>query len=132
MASLIYSLKKSWKLARLQRKIVVQNIDDLISNFRNEKIEKKREQALEDYLDLCENDPSVKQVLSESKLTRNNLRDIYQALLSNGAGQWVKGHYVALSTIAYAQPLKLYLELTRDKGPNMEVCVTMLDYWEKN
>lgn len=139
MAGLIYSLKKSWKLAKLQRQICVNNVDEMISTFQkgiipfqNGQAAKKREDAFEAYLNLCESDSNVKRILNDYKLNRNDLKEIYQVLLRSGLGQWIKSHYVALSTLAYAQPLKLYLDLKQQGSSHIEIASAILDYWKKN
>jgi hypothetical protein len=46
-----------------------------------------------------------------------------------GLGQWVKGHYAALSTIAYGEPL-LFLVRAERAGMNLrEIASILLRYW---
>jgi len=128
------SYKKSKKLRKLQLKISPpdQTLDDITSNFmvslksgRDEK-----EEALEEFLDLCINDEGVAKVLSKYDMDRNDLKDIYIQLEFSGFGQWIKGHYVALSTIAYYEPLLFFVESTRRSVPFLEITGALFEYWE--
>ena len=69
--------------------------------------------ACEELLDFCQNDPGVAGVCFDYELGREDLRKLYWMLRSNGAGHWVRGHYVALSTLAYAESLSVCADLHR-------------------
>ena len=133
-SSLAGSYKKSKKLRELQLKISPpdQTLDDITANFmaslksgRDEK-----DEALEEFLDLCVNDEGVSKVLSEYGMDRSNLKAIYRLLIANGFGQWIKGHYVALSTIAYYEPLLFFVESGRREVPFADVAHALFEYWE--
>ena len=90
----------------------------------------ERDKALEQFLDLCESDSGVKQVMRSEGLLCSDLKEIYSDLLTVGLGQWIKGQYVALSTIAYVEPL-LYIVRAKQRGTNrLEIAGTLLEYWE--
>lgn len=128
------SWKKSSRLQELQKIISPPNqsvnelASDLLRSFESGNNEKER--ALEDFLDLCESDAGVKKVMEIEHLSRSDLEELYQTLLKVGLGQWVKGHYAALSTLAYGEPL-LYAVRAQKQGVNLkEIAIILLDYWE--
>jgi hypothetical protein len=85
--------------------------------------------AMERYLDLSLADEGVKAVLQRNHLERDDLRARYEWLISGGLGRWVKGHYTALSSIAYAEPLE-YLACSERRGENRAaICGILLEYW---
>lgn len=133
-SALAGSLRKSKKLRKLQLIISPpdQSLEDITSNFiTNLKSGKdEKEQALEKFIDLCINDEGVTQVLSKYELNSNDLKAIYRQLIANGLGQWVKGHYVALSTIAYHEPLLFFVESTQRGVPFPEIVNYLFEYWE--
>ena len=116
------SWKKSSRLQELQKIIAPPNqsvnelASDLLRSFESGNNEKER--ALEDFLDLCEADAGVKKVMEIEHLSRSDLAELYHTLLKVGLGQWVKGHYAALSTLAYGEPL-LYVVRARKQGVNV-------------
>ena len=128
------SYKKSKKLRKLQLIISPpdQTIDDITSNFMSslKTGRSEKEEALEEYLELCENDEGISAVLSDYEMNRNDLKNIYSQLIANGFGQWIKGHYVALSTIAYHEPLLYFVESTRRNVPLQEIASNLFAYWE--
>lgn len=133
-SNLRQSWNKSKKLRELQLTISPpnQNANDFVSDFMLSLKTggSERDKALEQFLDLCESDSGVKQVMRSEGLLRSDLKEIYSDLLTVGLGQWIKGHYVALSTIAYVEPL-LYIVRAKQRGTNrLEIAGTLLEYWE--
>jgi len=51
-------------------------------------------------------------------------------LIANGGGQWCKGHFVALSTIAYSEPLRFFIESERSGANIKSIIICLLDYWD--
>lgn len=105
LLTVVRSFRKSSKLAKLQRKIHPPggSTRDLAASLHDQVVSGKssiREQALSEYLDLCESDPGVQEVMRMYELSRDDLKGIYVQALAGGLGQWVKGHFAALSTIA--------------------------------
>jgi hypothetical protein len=128
------SWKKSSKLRELELKIAPpgRGVTDIIADVRNSLNTgaNERAQALEEFLDLCQADDGVRQVMETEQLTREDLRHIYRRLAVNGLGQWVHGHYVALSTIAYAEPLQYLAKAERGEVARLEIAGKLLAYWE--
>ena len=129
LSNLRRSWKKSSKLRKLQLKISPpnQSTQDFAAILRSGA--SKRDRALEEFLDLCESDEGVKRVMEIEQLSRSDLEKLYSELLLNGLGQWVKGHYAALSTIAYVEPLLFTIHAKKQGVGMREICVTLLDYW---
>jgi hypothetical protein len=117
-------LRKSWKrtneLRELQLALVwaARSTDSAASA-----------QAMERYLDLCLADEGVRAVLQRNHLERADLRARYEWLSAGGLARWVKGHYTALSSIAYVEPLE-YLAASERRGEDRAaICGILLEYW---
>jgi ATP phosphoribosyltransferase regulatory subunit HisZ len=133
-SNLTRSWKKSSRLRELQLKIAPpgRGIKDMVSDLRRslDTGTNERERALEEFLDLCETDEGVKETMKIEDLSRTDLKQLYIQLSVNGLGQWVKGHYAALSTVAYAEPLQ-YAVRARKRGTGLqEIAFNLLEYWE--
>ena len=133
-SNIVRSWKKSSKLRGLQAAIAPpgQTIDSMIAGFMQSLSggPDSRAAALAEFFDLCESDEGVKSVMQLEGLTRSDLEQIYGSLLAIGLGQWVKGHYAALSTIAFPEPL-LYLVRSRKRNVDPHtIASNLLDYWE--
>ena len=132
-SSLTGSLKKSKKLQKLQKQISPpnQSTEDLISEL-SEVIKhgtSREDQALEEYLNLCESDEGVAKVIGQYNLSRDDLKLIHTKLTTAGLGQYIKGHYAALSTIAYYEPLLYYVTSERRGESWLTIVGNLLDYW---
>lgn len=97
------SLSKSKKLRKIS-KILATPVTDFQSLMSDES-----DRALEELMDLCESDPNVRAVMERHGASRDILSQIYNLLCAAGAGQWIKGHYVAASALCYAGPLDYLL-----------------------
>ena len=133
-SNLAGSWKKSSRLQDLQKVIAPpnQNLNDLVSGIKRslESGMSEKDRALEDFLDLCESDDGVKKVMAIEHLSRSDLKQLYIRLSAAGLGQWIKGHYAALSTIAYVEPLQ-YLVRAEKRGIGWQTIVfNLLEYWE--
>lgn len=123
---LFSSLKKSWKksgkLQKLQNRIVSAS-----RSFDTEKEEQFMNQYFEE---ICLQDKGIVSIINKYGLSKDDLYQYYINLSAAGLGQWIKGHYVPLSTIAYYEPL---LYLVESKKRNVEwgaIVGNILDYWE--
>jgi hypothetical protein len=130
------NLTKSWtkssQLSELQRKIHPpgQSMSALVTGALNPKAAAAREAAIEEFLSLCESDDGVKQVMQIEGLTRADLKNLYQRLATAGLGQWMKGHYAALSTIAYVEPLQFAVRAPKQGMQWSHVVFGLMEYWE--
>ena len=131
--NLTRSLKKSRKLRKLQLEIAPpkEAIEDIVGDFWDSlrSGNNRKDQALEEFLDLCESDDSVAMVMKKHNLDRDDLKGIYTELLGVGLGQWIKGHYVALSTIAYNETLYYYVESKRKGSSIYDIAKGLIEYW---
>jgi len=85
--------------------------------------------AVERYLDLCLADQGLQAVLQRNHLQRADLRTCYEWLTAGGLGRWVNGHYTALSSIAYVEPLEYLARSERRGEDRVAICGILLDYW---
>jgi hypothetical protein len=118
------SFRKSWRVRKLQ--LAIASPDLSFSLERNE----KRDKALGDFLDLCESDEGIKQIMARFSVNRSDLLNAYQDLLKAGLGQWINGHYAALSSIAYGEPLFYYLTMKKRGIGLLEIAAELLSYWD--
>jgi|TARA_B100000315_G_scaffold119556_1_gene109520 hypothetical protein len=109
--SIFGSFSKSKKLSKLQN-IIWGDLGTLgPSGFEAmQESQKAKEKALQEYWGLCEADEGVAQLMKEHSLSRKNLNDLYMKLIKTGVGQWIKGHFVALSALAYYETFYYLLE----------------------
>ena len=70
--------------------------------------------AKEELYDLILGDPALYALLQKHGATRNDLTNIYHGLLAAGAGQWVRGHWVAASALCYGFTLEFVLSRFRE------------------
>jgi hypothetical protein len=127
--------EKSEKLSKLQN--IICDLGSLEpSGFEAmQKSMKVKEDALEEYWDLCEADKSVAGLMQHYDLSRKDLKDVYLKMIDVGIGQWVKGHFVALSALAYREPF-YYLMESEERGrwdgeDFKEVAVDILRYFRE-
>src|SRR5438270_9285580 len=73
-----------------------------------------KDSALEELLDLILGDSTLFPLLQKHGATREDLQELYWALLAAGAGQWVRGHWVAASALCYGFTLEFVLTRSKD------------------
>jgi hypothetical protein len=127
------SWNKSSRLQELQQIISPPNgsVDDLVSDFRRSLAGgmSAKTRALEEFFDLCESDVGVKNVMAVEHLSRSDLKRLHARLLFAGFG-WIEGHHVALSTLAYVEPLQYLVRAQKQEVGWAEICFNLLEYWE--
>lgn len=123
------SILKSYRLLKLQRKVVNSESFDT-SNFLGELKTAKRENALNEYLEFCMKDPNIIELLNIYSMSKNDLEEIYRILMAIGCGQYVKGHFVALSSLAYQEPLYYLIHARKNNISAVEIAATILEHWE--
>ena len=89
----------------------------------------RKANAEEALLDYCEQQPSIQALLREFKISRQDLRELYNRLILAGAGQWTCGHWVAASALTYPESLR-YL-LRRMEGNIQETAFSLIMYFEQ-
>jgi hypothetical protein len=130
---LFSSLKKSKEIRRLQEQISppLQASDDIAAWARARMAEgnSKRDRALEEYLTLCESDENIAQILARHQINRNDLKNMYEKINSYAPG-WTKDHHIALSSIAYPEPL-IYIIDSERIGTNWgDIAWRLKAYWD--
>lgn len=133
LSTFFRSWKKSSKLRALQLKIAPpgQTVDDVVAEVIHTLRDgnSEQEKSLEEFLDLCEEDDGILKVMQIESLSRSDLKELYLRLRRAGLGQCIKGHYAALSTIAYGEPL-LFVVRAEKAGMNLrEISTILLRYW---
>ena len=128
---IIHSFRKQRKLRRISRVLgasfdTSRMVDELVSGKPS-----KKDRALDDLLDLCESDSFLRQTTEAEGADRETLRALYRMLMANGAGQWVGGHFVAVSGLAYEFPL-LFLLQNSGTLPWSRICILLIEYFERN
>ena len=81
-----------------------------INNLVEGKTVDKRELYIEQLLTLLASDSYTINLLATSGHTFDDIRKIISRLELTGAGQLIKGHYVAVSSIAFLSHLRIILE----------------------
>lgn len=113
---LIFSFKKSRLLSKIAaeskptRFDVNEMVNQTIKSVTQGKTLNKRELYIEKLLALLSNDKHTTDLLTNYKRTFDDIRKIINKLELNGAGQIIKGHYVAVSSIAFLEQLQTILE----------------------
>ena len=87
--------------------------------------------ALDELLDLCETNPDLQKVLRTYDWDRENLKAAYMALMANGAGQWVQGHFVLASTFVFVPTLTFLIGSIREGRSLTDIAFALVDYFEK-
>jgi len=64
-------------------------------------------------------------------VSREELREAYYDLLSAGAGQWVLGHWLAASSLAYPDTLRFVIESKRNNKLGMATFGHLYEHFEK-
>jgi len=85
---------------------------------------------------LVEGDPSLGEIMRRYGATGQTLKKIYGTLRVMGAGQWVRGHWVPASALAFGPSLTFVLESTRNGQDRDEqlwtyVAFRLITYFER-
>lgn len=88
-----------------------------VSLYKINKPEKSEKvDVIDELLALAESDENTQKIINEYSANRDILRKIYNKLVLTGAGQFVKGHYVAASSLVYPQTLRFLLRYFNGKN----------------
>jgi len=125
------SFSKSKRLKDISKRLAQASSPTLdIKRMMTQSSEKK--EILQELYELCENDKQLSVILKKHNATREDLFNIYRVFMSNGGGQWARGHYVAVSIFAFAGTLDYCL--SKELNSREEVLNTvyrMIEYFEK-
>lgn len=70
----------------------------------------KSANPIEALIDYCDHQSEIQKIMRDHGITRSRLKELYWQLVINGAGDWVCGHWVAASSIAYPASLRYLLK----------------------
>jgi hypothetical protein len=134
--SFFASFSKSLKLRSISKELAAPLVDEGFSIESMMEGSHRREQALERLLDLCDSTPNLRAIIKAYGSDRDGLKRVYRALLLSGAGQWVSGHYVAASAVAFPATLDYTLrKFEREKVTGRDdldrVAFRLLQYFER-
>ena len=127
------SFKKSSKLAKLSKILGKEfSLDDAKERLRNlHSGENEKDAALEQLLDICENDKTLKDVMILNNASRSDLKELYQKLYLNGSGLWAKGHFICASALVFGTTLDFCLRESKKNTNPREILHTLYDYFEQ-
>lgn len=91
-----------------------------------------KQEALDEYLYICIESDDISELMLEFNLNKDSLKEIYNDLILMSLGQWVKGQYVALSTLYNYEALGFYLVAKNSGIENSSIGETLYDYWYGN
>jgi hypothetical protein len=124
--TLRFSLKKSKILAKIRKAVESRNfevqsyIESAMKNAVIGGTMSDEELYTEELLTLLSKDKATTILLAESNLKFDDLRRMISNLEQNGAGQLVKGHYVAVSSIAFIDTLNVLCNYWNIDGFDIE------------
>ncbi len=129
--NLLKSLAKSWRLTQISRKLdapPVRSVEELFSRGAS------RDAAVDELLDLCESTPELRAVMEKYGANRDTLRAAYQRVAIAGGAQWVRGHYVAASALAFVPTLDFVLrhmqERTSSRNESLVFAYRLITYFQ--
>lgn len=127
---LIGSVRKSFKLRRISRALDAAADPSRILEQLQAGRPSPVDQAAHELFALSDLDPLLRDVLDRHGADRRQFHEIFELLLHAGAGQWVGGHYVAASTMAFAPPLDFVLT-NAGVLSSQNICILLLEYFER-
>jgi len=124
--TLRFSLKKSKILAKIRKAVESRSIEpqSYIESAMKKAVSggtmSEEELYIEDLLTLLLKDKTTTKLVAEYNLKFDDLRSMISNLEQNGAGQLVKGHYVAVSSIAFIDTLNVLCNYWNIDGFDIE------------
>lgn len=128
------SIEKSRKLCNISKVLGKSiNITDLLSSLHGG--DDSKERAEEELYNLCESDTNLRIVMQKYEANRETLKEIFRILNYVGAGQWTKGHFVSVSSLAFVGTLDYLLrnkeKLLTSYNDKIEISYRLITYFEK-
>lgn len=136
---LVWSIRKGMRLRRYEKKILKlegntggSSPSDMMKIVRSAMINSAQlKQLYQEFFEFCLEDQGVDMVFDELGMTFDDMNHIMWTLRTNGLGRWVKGHYAALSTLAYYEPFTYAACHHKDNGHiPLNAAHQILLYWE--
>lgn len=69
-----------------------------------------KETPEDDLIDYCYYFPKIKETLALHGASKEDIANLYHAIMMHGGAQWAGGHFVAASSVAYPEVLSYFLE----------------------
>ncbi len=130
---ILASIRKSMKLRSISKRLAADSERELtmadIAN--NSPFAKNRALAEKELFDMVENDPLLAAIMRHKGTTRTDLSNAYEDLLAAGCGQWVRGHWVAASALAFGTTLGFVLTSTKTGSISLDAMGRLLDYFQR-
>jgi len=135
-SAIFSSIKKSKKLSEISKVLGKQMTTSEIMDSLLSRDDDSMGKAEEQLFDLIESDQNLKNIMIKYKADRKTLKEIYNMMNAIGAGQWVNGHYVSVSSLAFGGTLD-YLLRNKEKfltsyDDKMNMCYRLITYFQKN
>lgn len=122
------SLQKSRRLRKISKILGDRKVRPLQLSEKYLEQTAKKEEALEHLIDMCFKYDFLKVIIDEYGVSREYLKEMYWLLCVNGAGQWVKGHYVPASALVFPETLKACCEQSKNpKGGLRDLAYAMVE-----
>jgi hypothetical protein len=82
---------------------------------------------------LIRDDPETNRIIVNHKLNDDDLNDIYNKLIKNGAGVFSNGHWIPASSLAYGQTFDFILRhINDDSNQFRNACFRLRRYFSEN
>lgn len=142
--AIFQSFRKTWKLRSISKRLSYNpNPQKVMEEAMKGLSQKsKKDEALEKLIDLAYSDDVVRYYIEFYKIERANIREIYQLLIQNGAGQYAGGHFVAASSLVYGPPAAyLFAHFAKDHfsidgldehNSGLRIAYRLIEYFENN
>jgi len=112
------------RLSAISRKLDQESQKQLFDQDRHD-------DTIEALLDYCESDRNLQKVLAQFDISRKELREVFLLLVSVGAGQWVRGHYIAASAISYPHTLRYILSCLASEEDILKAANRVIMHFER-
>lgn len=129
------SAKKTSEINDISKILGNQKSPKNLNELNDETRATERNLAYEKLFTLWEKHENLKEVFTEHNSNREQLEDIYRLLIVSGAGQWVKGHFVAVEALAFPRTLDYllnnYNKMKQSQDDIIRVTFRLLEYFRK-
>jgi hypothetical protein len=121
-------MRKSFKLSSLQRKYMAELNERAKDSMKA--LAGPTNTALQEYYRFCLNDRDLRAILHGYKIDFPQFEELVSRLERGGLGQKIKGHYAALSSLTFGEPLIYVIVKSKDGTSVIDLCGKLLDYWD--
>lgn len=122
------SVRKNMLVFNISRKIAYPKPIKDINDLMNDDTDIWRGKLF----DLVEQTDALRAMLKKYNGTREDLADIHRRLCVTGAGQYVKGYYVAVAALAFPLTLEYCLKMQHESETDwQDVSFALIDYFQQ-